>query len=80
MHCLMFVPCIVRRGRINQQYAVLCTTYLFYIYNIIYIFIYLFYIYILYTTYSICISSNSDGSKKLPDDGRLLPKHAGASV
>src|SRR5215510_151907 len=28
-----------------------------------------------YTNYLICISSNSDGSKKLPDDGRLLPKH-----
>jgi hypothetical protein len=27
-----------------------------------------------------CISSNSDGSKKLPDDGRLLPKHVGASI
>jgi hypothetical protein len=26
------------------------------------------------------ISSNSDGSKKLPDDGRLLPKHVGAIV
>jgi hypothetical protein len=22
----------------------------------------------------------SDGSKKLPDDGRLLPKHVGASI
>jgi hypothetical protein len=26
------------------------------------------------------ISSNSKGSKKLPDDDRLLPKHVGASV
>jgi hypothetical protein len=26
------------------------------------------------------ISSNSEGSKKLPDDGRLLPKHVGAST
>jgi hypothetical protein len=25
-------------------------------------------------------SGNSDGSKKLPDDGRLLPKHVGASI
>jgi hypothetical protein len=32
------------------------------------------------TTYSICISSNSDGSKKLPDDGRLLPKYVAASI
>jgi hypothetical protein len=28
----------------------------------------------------ICISSNWEGSKKLPDDGRLLPKHGEASV
>jgi hypothetical protein len=27
-----------------------------------------------------CISSNSEGSKKLPDYGRLLPKHVGASI
>jgi len=33
-----------------------------------------------YTTHSICISSNSEGSTKLPDDGRLLPKHVGASI
>jgi hypothetical protein len=32
------------------------------------------------TTHSICISSNSCGSKKLPDDGRLLPKYVGASI
>jgi hypothetical protein len=32
------------------------------------------------TTHSICISSNSEDSKKLPDDGRLLPKHVGASI
>jgi hypothetical protein len=25
-------------------------------------------------------SSNSEGSKKLPDDGRLLPKYVGASI
>jgi hypothetical protein len=31
-------------------------------------------------THSICISSNSEGCRKLPDDGRLLPKHAGASI
>jgi hypothetical protein len=31
-------------------------------------------------THSICISGNSDGSKKLPNDGRLLPKHVGASI
>jgi hypothetical protein len=33
-----------------------------------------------YTTHSICISSNSEGSKQLPDDGRLLAKHVGASI
>jgi hypothetical protein len=33
-----------------------------------------------YTAYSICILSNSDGSKKLPDDGRLLPKYVGACI
>jgi hypothetical protein len=37
-------------------------------------------IYFRYTTHSIYISSNSEGSKKLPDDGRLLPKHVGASI
>jgi hypothetical protein len=31
-------------------------------------------------THSICISSNSEGSKKLPGDGRLLPKEVGASI
>jgi vacuolar-type H+-ATPase subunit I/STV1 len=35
---------------------------------------------ILYITYSICISSNSDESKKLPGDGRPLPKHVGACI
>jgi hypothetical protein len=33
-----------------------------------------------YTTYSICISSNSEESKKLPDNGRPLPKHVGACI
>jgi hypothetical protein len=28
----------------------------------------------------VCISCNSEGSKKLPEDGRLLPKHVGASI
>jgi hypothetical protein len=32
------------------------------------------------TTYLVCISSNSHGSKKLPDDGRLLPKCVGACI
>jgi hypothetical protein len=34
----------------------------------------------LYFTHSICISSNSEGSMKLPDDGRLLSKYVGASI
>jgi hypothetical protein len=33
-----------------------------------------------YTTHSICISNNSEGSKKLPDNGTLLSIHAGASI
>jgi hypothetical protein len=33
-----------------------------------------------YTAYPICISGNSGGSNKLPDDGRLLPKHVGANT
>jgi hypothetical protein len=32
------------------------------------------------STHSICISSKSEGSKKLPDDGRLLPKQVGDSI
>jgi hypothetical protein len=31
-------------------------------------------------SYTICISSNSEGSEKLPDDGRLLLKHVETSV
>jgi hypothetical protein len=42
----------------------------------IYIYIYI----IWYNTHSILISGNSEGSKKLPDDGRLLQKHVGASI
>jgi hypothetical protein len=37
-------------------------------------------IYFRYTAPPICISSNSEGSNKLPDNDRLLPKHAGASM
>jgi hypothetical protein len=36
--------------------------------------------YLRYTTHSICISGNLDGSKTLPDNGRPLPKHVGAST
>jgi hypothetical protein len=37
-------------------------------------------IYFRYTTHSIYISSRSEGSKMLPDDGRLLLKHVGANT
>jgi hypothetical protein len=37
-------------------------------------------IYFRYTTHPICISSNSEGYKKLPDEGRLLPKHVEANT
>jgi hypothetical protein len=37
-------------------------------------------IYFRYTTYSICFSCISEGSKKLPGDGRPLPKHVGTSI
>jgi hypothetical protein len=52
----------------------------FILHKMLYILILLPVIYFRYTTQSICISSNSEGSKKLPDDGRLLPKHVGASI
>jgi hypothetical protein len=39
-----------------------------------------FYIYLRYTIHSIYTSSNSEGSKKLPDDGRLLPKYVEANT
>jgi hypothetical protein len=52
----------------------------FILHKMLYILILLSVIYFRYTTHSICISSNSEGSKKFPDDGRLLSKHLGASV
>jgi hypothetical protein len=36
--------------------------------------------YFRYSSYLICISDTSGGSKKLSDDGRLLPKHVGSSI
>jgi hypothetical protein len=33
-----------------------------------------------HTAHSICISCNSEGSKMLPLDSRLLPKRVGASI
>jgi hypothetical protein len=85
----MFIPCIIRRSN-DQKYALICTTPLFYIMahtcfgsslplsgsfldpsGLLDIQI---------EWVSICISSNSEGSKKLPDDGRLLPKHVEAII
>jgi hypothetical protein len=48
--------------------------------DMLYILMLLSVIYFRYTTHSHCISSNSEGPKNLPDDGRLLPKHVGAST
>jgi hypothetical protein len=103
---LMFVPCIIRRSRNYQHYALICTTPLFYILaptcfgnslpssrsfldpsELLEIQIE-WVVYLKYITDKrigvqntrSCISSNSDGSKKLPDDGRLLPKHVWASI
>jgi hypothetical protein len=64
----------------NSLYIVLllCHSICFILRDTLHILILLSVIYFRYTTHSICISSNSEGSKKLPDDGRLLPKHVGA--
>jgi hypothetical protein len=98
-------------GRNNQQYTLICTTYLFYImtatcfvsslpssvgfldpsellgiqiewvvYHILCGYVACVLESICCASHSICISSNSKGSKKFPDDGRLLPKHVGASI
>jgi hypothetical protein len=50
------------------------------IHKMFYTLILLSVIYFRYTTYSISISSISDESWKLPDDGRPLPKHVGACI
>jgi hypothetical protein len=52
----------------------------FILHKMLYMLILLSVTYFRYTTHSICISSNLKGSKKLPDDGRLLPKHVGTST
>jgi hypothetical protein len=57
-----------------------CVIQFFILHKMLYILILLSVIYFRYTTHSICISSNSEGSKKLPDDGRLLLEHVGASI
>jgi hypothetical protein len=114
----MFVPCVIRRSRNNQLYALICTTPLFYVLAAtcfgsslpssgsfldpsglpeIQIEWVVYHImnhdrtmtvqhtghvtthYIIYYPLDF-ITSNSAGSKKLPDDGRLLPKHVGTSL
>jgi predicted metallopeptidase len=37
-------------------------------------------LYFRYTNPQFVFSSNSGGSNKLPEDGRLLPKHVGANT
>jgi hypothetical protein len=67
---------------LTQLYTLLllCHSIYFILSKMLYILILLSVMYFRYTTHLICISSNSEGSKKLPDDGRLLPKHVGASI
>jgi hypothetical protein len=57
-----------------------CHSICFTLHDMLYILMLLSVIYFRYTTHSHCISRNSEGSKKLPDEGRLLPKHVGAST
>jgi hypothetical protein len=66
---LIFIPCIIRRIRRDQRYALIFTTHLFYVLKGG-----------IYTTRFICISNNSEGSNNVPDDGRLLSKHVGANT
>jgi hypothetical protein len=58
----------------------LCHSIHFLPHDMLYILILFYVSYFRYTTHSICISSNSEGSKTLSDDGRLLPKHVGANT
>jgi hypothetical protein len=61
-------------------HRVILTQSCFIIHNVLYAPILLPVIYFRYTTYSTCNSSNSDVYKRLPDDGRPLPKHVGACI
>jgi hypothetical protein len=81
---LMSISCIIRRIRTDQQYALIApllhsTYWLLHVSAIACHQVRQSHV-IWYTTRPICISSNSGGSNKLPDDGRLLPKHVGAST
>jgi hypothetical protein len=61
---LMFIPCIIRHVRRTNNPAHRSRNHT--LYDI--------------STVRFFISSNLGGSNKLPDDGRLLPKHVGASA
>jgi hypothetical protein len=65
-----------RRGITQNKYISMC----FILHKMLHIIILLSVRHFLYTTHSICTSCNSEGRKKLPDDGRLLPKRVGASI
>jgi hypothetical protein len=76
---LIFIPCIIRHSRNDQQYVLIFPL----LYSDCRGSVHTGHItthYMIYTTHSVCISSNSEGSKKIPDDGRLLLKHVGASI
>jgi hypothetical protein len=78
----MFVPCVARRSINNQHYALNYVTQLGSTTNGTTTLRHTGHINVHYMIYHllICISSNSDGSKKLPNDGRLLPKQVGACI
>jgi hypothetical protein len=69
----------IRYARTSNLHQTISTLRLI-LHDMLYILMLLSVIYFRYTTHSHCISRNSEGSKKLPDDGRLLPKHVGAST
>jgi hypothetical protein len=76
---------MIKMYNIKNMYRVyilllLCLSICFILHKMLYTLILLSVTYFRYTTHSICISSNSEGSKKPPDDGGLLPKHVGASI
>jgi hypothetical protein len=58
----------------------LCHSVCFILHKMLYTLIILSLIHFRYTTHSICVKNISEGSTKIPDDGRLLSKHVGASI
>jgi hypothetical protein len=75
----MFVPCIIRCSRNNQHNVQICTTALFIFNHDIQTHRPLNHI-IWKTTLSVCIFTYLKRIQKLPEDGRLLPKHVGANI